>query len=193
MAETDQIKWDRKYAEGYGVAEPSPFLVEALTSGHWEISPGRALDIACGNGRNTLFLAARGFDITGIDISAVGLAEARRRALARALPVTWEAADLEKASLPTDNYKVIVNFNYLQRSLIQQIRAALRPGGFVIFDTYLIDQKKVGEPKNPEYLLAHNELLEFFRGFRVLCYREGQFPDGGKISFRAGILAQKRS
>jgi tellurite methyltransferase len=191
MAENDQSNWDKKYTEGYGGNEPSPFLVDLLTSGHWEISPGRALDVACGNGRNGLFLAEQGFNVTGIDISSAGLAEARRRAVARALAVTWEVADLEKVSLPEKHYDIIVNFNYLQRSLIPQIRSALRTGGVVIFDTYLIEQKEVGEPKNPEYLLAHNELLEFFRGFRVFCYREGRFPDGGKISFRAGILAQK--
>jgi hypothetical protein len=55
----------------------------------------------------------------------------------------------------------------------------------------LIDQQIIGHPKNPDYLLYHNELLEFFRDFRVLYYREGQFPQSG--AFRAGLLAQKPS
>jgi hypothetical protein len=115
----------------------------------------------------------------------------RRRALARSLAVSWQQADLEHLCLPQAQYDLIVNFNYLQRSLIPQIYSALNVGGLVIFDTYLIDQKEIGHPKNPEYLLAHNELLKLFRSCRVLYYREGKFVDAGESSFRAGILAQK--
>jgi hypothetical protein len=62
----------------------------------------------------------------------------------------------------------------------------------VILETYLIDQQAVGDPKNPDYLLAHNELLELFRDFRVLYYRERQFLQSGKNAFLAGLLAQKK-
>ena len=61
----------------------------------------------------------------------------------------------------------------------------------MIFETYSIDQQVIGHPANPNYLLAHNELLDHFRDFRVLYYREGKFSDGGEPSFRAGIFAQK--
>ena len=191
MARKDQIRWNRKHAEGHGAEEPSAFLIEILTSGSWPIPPGRALDIACGQGRNALFLAERGFDVTALDISPVALAEARRRALARSLTVSWQITDLEQIKLPADRYDLIVNFNYLQRSLIPQILSALKGGGYVIFETYLIDQQEIGHPKNPDYLPAHNELLDRFRACRVLCYREGKFVDGGESSFRAGILARK--
>ncbi|MBI3063320.1 MAG: methyltransferase type 12, partial [Deltaproteobacteria bacterium] len=93
--------------------------------------------------------------------------------------------------LPEATYDLVVDFNYLQRSLIPQIKAALKPGGHVIFETYLIGQEMIGHPKNPAYLLRHNELLELFRDFRVLCYREGKLSDHGEASFRAGLLAQK--
>jgi len=84
----------------------------------------------------------------------------------------------------------MVNFNYLQRSLIPQIKKSLKSGGHVIFESYLIDQRIVGHPKNPAYLLGHNELLDLFRGLRVLYYREGKFK-GGQEAYRAGIFAQK--
>ena len=71
------------------------------------------------------------------------------------------------------------------------MKSALAPGGYIVFETYLIDQQTIGHPKNPDYLLAHNELLNHFRDFRVLCYHEGKFADGGEPSFRAGIFAQK--
>ncbi len=71
-------------------------------------------------------------------------------------------------------FDLIINFNYLERSLIPKMKSALRVGGHIVFETYLIDQREIGHPKNPEYLLQHNELLDHFREFRVLCYREGK-------------------
>src|SRR5215813_13905859 len=68
----------------------------------------------------------------------------------------------------------------LQWSLVPQIKETLKPGGWVIFETYLIDQSKIGDPINPAYLLLHNELLDFFRDFRVLYYREGEFSTIGR-------------
>jgi tellurite methyltransferase len=191
MSWDDQERWDRQYAVAPGPSGPSHFLAEILSAEAWSIPPGRALDIACGMGRNALFLAVRGFEVTALDISAVALAEARRRALAKFLTVSWQQADLEQMHLPEAQYDLIVNINYLQRSLIPQIHSALTAGGHVIFETYLIDQKEIGHPKNPEYLLAHNELLDLFRACRVLYYRKGKFADRGESSFRAGILAQK--
>jgi hypothetical protein len=88
-------------------------------------------------------------------------------------------------------YDLVLNFNYLQRSLLPQIKTSLKTGGVAIYETYLIDQKEFGHPKNPDYLLGHNELLDWFRDFRVLYYREGKFSDGGEAAYRAGILAQK--
>jgi 2-polyprenyl-3-methyl-5-hydroxy-6-metoxy-1,4-benzoquinol methylase len=191
MSRHDEARWDRRHAAVPGPDGPSNFLAEMLSAEAWSIPTGRALDIACGQGRNALFLAARGFDVTAVDISSVALAEARRRALARSLAISWQLADLEQFCLPQAQYDLIVNFNYLQRSLIRQIHSALTVGGHVVFETYLIDQQEIGHPKNPEYLLAHNELLELFRSCRVLYYREGKLVEAGEISFRAGILAQK--
>jgi tellurite methyltransferase len=71
------------------------------------------------------------------------------------------------------------------------MKAALKIGGFIIFESYLIDQQTVGHPKNPNYLLQHNELLDVFRDLRVLYYREGRVISDGELSFRAGIFAQK--
>jgi SAM-dependent methyltransferase len=191
MAREDQIRWDRKHREGYATREPSAFLIEILTAGSWEIPPGRALDIATGRGRNALFLAKRGFDVEGIDISAAGLIEAERRAREESLTISWRQADLEGIELPEACYDLIVNFNYLQRSLVPQIMGALKTGGFLIFETYLIGHEAFGEPKNPAYMLGHNELLDLFRGFRVLFYREGRIIEAGITYLGAGICAQK--
>jgi tellurite methyltransferase len=191
MSIDDQIRWDKQHGAKHGSAEPCSFLAEIFAAEAWAIPGGRALDIACGKGRNALFLAERGFDVVAVDISPVALEEGRRRAAKKKLAVTWEQADLEQMQLSESAYDLVVNFNYLQRLLIPQIKAALKPGGSVIFETYLIDQPAMGHPRNPAYLLEHNELLNFFRDFRVLYYREGQFSERGERAFRAGIFAQK--
>jgi 2-polyprenyl-3-methyl-5-hydroxy-6-metoxy-1,4-benzoquinol methylase len=191
MSQNDELRWDRQHGASEGAEQPSSFLVDIFSAGIWPLVPGRALDVACGKGRNSLFLAARGFEVTGIDLSEVALAEARRRAQAKGLSISFQQADLESARLAEALYDLIIHFNYLQRSLIPQLHSALRIGGHVIFETYLIDQKEIGHPRNPEYLLAHNELLRLFSSFRVLYYREGKNIESGAASFRAGLLAQK--
>ena len=191
MSRDDQIRWDQQHADSPRTEQPSSFLREIIESDSWEIPRDRALDIACGKGRNALFLAEQGFDVVAIDISTVALEEGRRRAREKSLSLSWQQADLEQIRLPENSFDLIVNFNYLQRSLIPQLKAALKSGGHVIFETYLIDQQVIGHPKNPDYLLGHNELLDQFRDFRVRYYREGKFRDGDEPSFRAGILARK--
>ena len=191
MSGDDKTRWDRQHGLSSGADEPSGFLRQVLESDAWHVPRGLALDVAAGKGRNAIFLAEMGFSVVGIEISTIALEEARRRAAGKSLEIRWHLADLEQIELPTAAYNLIVNFNYLQRSLVHQIRRALKPQGHVIFETYLIDQQAIGHPKNPAYLLNHNELLDHFRSFRVLCYREGKYTDTGEAAFRAGIFAQK--
>ena len=73
MSQDDQIRWNRQHAESGGSEEPSRFLREVLESESWDLPPGRALDLACGKGRNALYLASRGFHVTAVDISPVAL------------------------------------------------------------------------------------------------------------------------
>jgi tellurite methyltransferase len=191
MSSDDQSRWDHQYALSPAAELPSVFLWQILDSAAWDIPRGVALDVAAGTGRNAIFLAERGFRVVAIDISSIALDEARRRAEKKSLTISWHQADLEQIELPHNTYDLIVNFNYLQRSSFPQIRKSLKADGRVIFETYLVDQQAIGHPKNPAYLLNHNELLEQFRDFRVLCYREGKYTDAKQPAFRAGIFAQK--
>jgi SAM-dependent methyltransferase len=191
MSLDDQERWDRQYAERAASERPAAFLQRILDSGHWEIPTGRALEIACGSGRNALFLAARGFQVDAVDISPIGLDQAAARAREMSLSISWQRADLQSVALPEAVYDLVVDINYLQRSLIPGLQASLKPGGWIVFETFLIDQQTIGHPKNPDYLLAHNELLGWFRGFRVRYYREGKTAEDGEAAFRAGLLAQK--
>ena len=149
MTAEDQKHWNEKHASGHGDEAPSSFLEEIFRNESWVIRPGRALDIATGRGRNAFFLAERGFRVDAMDISAVALQEARKIAEAKGLAINFIEADLEQADLPEATYNLIINFNFLERSLIPKMKSALKLGGHIIFESYLVDQRVLGHPRNP--------------------------------------------
>jgi 2-polyprenyl-3-methyl-5-hydroxy-6-metoxy-1,4-benzoquinol methylase len=165
--------------------EPSPFLVE-----HVKLLPtGRVLDVAMGNGRNSIFLAGAGFAVEGVDKSPDAVHEAIIASLKAGVSITATVADLEKEyNIAQDVYDVIICFNYLQRSLIPHIKKGIRPGGMVVYETFIVDQAQFGRPRNPAHLLEHNELLDMFRDFRCLRYSEGILAERKAI---ASLIAQK--
>jgi 2-polyprenyl-3-methyl-5-hydroxy-6-metoxy-1,4-benzoquinol methylase len=149
---------------------PSSFLVENIDL----LPKGRVLDVATGGGRNAVYLARRGFQVEGIDISREALDAARVLAEESGVSVTLRLMDLENdATLPQNAFDIIICFNYLHRPLIPLLKKALRSGGMLVYETYIVDQAQFGRPRNPKHLLQHNELLELFRDFRCLRYREG--------------------
>ncbi len=134
-----------------------------------------ALDVACGKGRNSLFLAQNGFTVTGVELNDQSIAATRAAAESLNLPVTVERIDLEtgRAELPVVGFGVVCVFYYLHRPLMQAIRNAVAPGGFVIYETFLVDQhERWGRPRRAEFALGRNELLDVFMGFRVHHYEE---------------------
>lgn len=166
-------------------SQPSEFLVENVEL----LVKGRVLDVAMGSGRNAVYLAKVGFEVEGVDISAEAVDSARRLAQENSVSILAQVGDLVKNfCIAADSYDDIVCFDYLRRSLIPQIKAGLKTNGIVVYETFIVDQAKFGRPRNPEFLLKHNELLEMFRDFRCLRYREGIFANRKAV---AGIVAQK--
>ncbi len=165
--------------------EPALFLVE-----NTELLPkGRALDVAMGTGRNAIYLAKMGFDVEGVDVSPEVVNNALESARKAGVTIRTQVADLVgNYYIEKDAYNVIICFNYLQRSLVSQIKDGLRKGGMVVYETFIVDQAKFGKPRNPDYLLKYNELLNMFRDFRCLRYREG-IIEGRKAM--ASIIAEK--
>ncbi|MBA7669160.1 hypothetical protein ES703_77288 [subsurface metagenome] len=150
---------------------------------------GRALDVAMGTGQNAIYLARMGFEVEGIDASPEAVHNALEAAQRAGVTLKAEIADLERNYLIKEGtYDVIICFRYLQRSLIPQIKDGLRKGGMVVYETFTVDQVQFGRPKNPDYLLKPNELLDMFRDFRCLFYQEG-IVDNRKAVAR--IIAEK--
>lgn len=155
------------------------------------LAPGTsALDIACGEGRNSIFLAEHGFNVTGLDISDVGLAKGRDLAMAKGVDVDFRRVDLDGYVID-GTYDLVLNFNFLLRDLIPSEVASLRPGGLLLFDTILASDELL-QSHTPSYLLQPGELNRIFSPFagEVLFSEEddsGDMPTA-RLLFRKGLL-----
>ncbi|MFT5705231.1 MAG: tellurite methyltransferase [Shewanella sp.] len=147
----------------------------------------KVLDLACGDGRNGLWFAERGYQVTFIDRSLAGI-DAR--------PTTqhfleWNLEDGSAPNLLVAEYDLILVFNYLHRPLFPQIRAAIKPGGLIIYETFIDKQAEIGRPKNPKFLLKQDELKSEFAHWSCLHYFEGEIFNHAGVSQKAQLIARK--
>jgi 2-polyprenyl-3-methyl-5-hydroxy-6-metoxy-1,4-benzoquinol methylase len=187
----DQKRWDERFREkefAFG-KEANLFLKRHIAL----LPKGKALDIATGEGRNAVFLAQHGFDVDAVDISNMGLKKVRKLAQEVGVKIHTLRVDLDTYKIKEGEYDLITNFYFLKRSLIPKIKKGLKRGGKVVFETYILEHRSLatGGPKQLKYFLKPNELLRFFDRFRILCYREGIFREGGKRKAIASLIAQK--
>ena len=170
-------KWNARYAGAgfYLGPEPSRFLSGNISLISTLLPGKKALDIACGEGRNSIFLARNGFDVTGLDISEEGLAKADRWAKTEGLSVTFRCIDLETFEF-NEFYDLIINFNFLLRGLIPMMLDALNPGGVIVFDT-ILDTPTLEGSHNRSFLLQPGELRTIFASFpgEIILYEELPF------------------
>ncbi len=171
----ERIRWNKRYSlegpEAFG-REPSDWLVD-----HADLlinePKGPALDVACGNGRNAFYLAELGFSVDAVDISDEAVTWLAEQVKQHKWSVYPKRMNLESDPLPTSKYQVIVNINYLERSIFSALKDALLPGGLLVFETLTKDQIYIlGSQINPDFTLDHNELLKHFSDMRILTYRE---------------------
>lgn len=177
-------------------SSPSPFLT---TNVHL-LPEGKVLDVATGRGRHALYLAAQGYEVIGLDRDTTALDALARTAADCHLTKlsTWEL-DLETnpdspPSLGDEIYDGILVFFYLFRPLFPSIFRALKPGGVLMYETFLIDNHRLFQhPRRKEFCLDHNELLHLTTGLRVLSYHEGPHhsasPEPSAVTAR--LVAQK--
>ena len=171
----------------HGVERPSAWLVDnagLLKRG------GRVLDVACGSGRQALWLAAAGFEVTAIDRDAEKIGRLKDTADRLGLSITVGVADLETdppPSLGSQIYDAVVVFNYLHRPLMPAIREAVKTGGRIFYETFTRRQAERGRPRNPAFLLEEGELERLMAPFTILRSREGDI-DG---RFIASVVAER--
>ena len=178
MSGADRDKWNKRYREGAYTERLHPSaLLEAWVPA---IPPGRALDVACGAGRNALYLAAQGFTVDAVDISADALTRARETAQRTALELNWVEHDLDEP-LPLDaSYQLILIVRYVNLPLIERLAASLVPGGFLVCEQHLLTEADVIGPTNPAFRVGPGDLLAAAEGLKVDYLEEGlvQEQDG---------------
>lgn len=168
----DRVAWDERYASRDLVwgAEPNRFLAEEVTA----LGPGRALDLACGEGRNALWLAERGWRVTGVDFSGVAIERARSLAGERRVEVDWVEADVVGWQPPAEAFDLVILF-YLHlpatplRQVIDHAKQALAPGGTLIVVGH--DSTNItagyGGPQDPDVLYGPEEVAADLAGLVI--------------------------
>lgn len=163
--------------------QPNRLLAEAIRG----VTPGRALDVGMGQGRNALHLAQNGWDVTGFDVAEVGLQKARERAAAAGLAIQAVHASDEEFDFGRERWDLIAVIYALEKRSVHRVRDALRPGGLVVIEA--------GHTDTSDSVMEYrsNELLEIFKSFRILRYEEtqGRYDWGPEEIRLVRLVAQK--
>ena len=193
MSERERIEWAARWAGGDYQGRNAPSLL--IVAWADRLPKGRALDLACGNGRNALYLAERGFNVDALDIAEPALKLVQNTARERGLAVNTILADLDDHPLPAETYDLITTSFYLNRSLVPRMQDALKPGGFVLHEQHYATDHDVSGPTDPDFRLRSNELLSLFPDFRVRHFSEGlaweSEREGGRLIALQQLVAQK--
>ena len=158
-------KWNERYRAGEQLFDtPSPLVTRFVA----DLAPGVALDLACGPGRNALFLAERGWRVTAVDGSPIAIAKLRERDV----QIDARVVDLERGEfqIQPDSYDLICDCLYLQRDLFPQMKIGIRTGGMAIVTVLLAG---VGTPTR----VSPGELRAYFADWNVLHYREQEVAE----------------
>jgi tellurite methyltransferase len=183
-----KVEWDQRYARSifiYGKS-PAQFLAENYQYIPFEAS---VLDMGMGEGRNAVFLAQKGYKVTGIDISSVAVKKANLLAQEFGVKIKGIVASLKEYKIPPQSFDAIICFYFVDRGLIEKIKSWLKPGGILIYEAHTVRQKNSKKRFSLEnsFYLKEQELLKLFPGMRVLKYEE---PLHEK-EFRSSIILKK--
>ena len=184
MAQKDKEKWDAKHN-----TSPIPDKPIELITNYAKLSNGKqALDIACGMGRHSKYLASLGFQVDALDISSTAIESLQCLENIRAKEVDFDTYTLEE-----NKYDLIVCTYFLQRSLFPQIKKALKVGGIFIYETYLYHPDNDKIPSNRTFLLEEGELKTTFDdSYELIHIQEWWDEDYDRSkAMKASMVARK--
>ena len=169
MSDRDREKWNQRYREGsYNRNNPVTLVEQWLPV----LPAGRALDVACGAGRNALLLAQAGCQVDAIDISSEGLALAQQEARSRGLKINWIEHDLDEPWRFAADYDVILVMWYVNLELLAELCACLAPGGYLLCEEHMRTDQDVIGPTSSDYRVAPGALREAVSGVDIVLYEE---------------------
>ena len=180
----DKERWNKRHVE-----KPMRSNVEGVIYDYVKhANVGRAIDIACGTGRNTHFLEEKGFFVEALDFSDYALSCVKDSENIEKFEVDLDEYDLKK-----NRYDLIVNCNYLNRRLMNQMKDSLKEDGLLIFETFIQAHEKAEQGSmNPAYLLDVNELLKTFCDLEIIYYEEKEGVNlRGEKNKTASLVAKK--
>ena len=189
MSEQDRIKWNQRYTEdSYHKNNPVTLVEDWLP----RLPVGRALDVACGAGRNAILMAQAGFQVDAIDISSEGLNLAKHKAEDLGLSINWIEHDLDQPYEFDTDYDLIIVLWYVDLGLISRLCDCLAPGGYLLCEEHLITDQEVIGPNSSNYRVAPGELREAVTGVDVLLYEESiELNSEGEQVASARVVAKK--
>ena len=149
------------------------------------IAAGVGLDIACGSGRDLIYLATQGWDMTGIDRSAASLQQAQQLANDSNIAINTHEIGMETGAnpfsdFPKHSFDLVTVSRYLHRPLFPYIKALIKPGGILLYQTFMMgcELSEIGHPRNPNFLLKPGELANTFSDTELLVNEETTTEDG---------------
>ncbi len=190
MSKLDRDKWNQRYTEdSYRKNNPVTLVADWLP----KVPVGKALDVACGAGRNATFLARSGFCVDAIDISSAGLERARQNASEQGLEINWIEQDLDQPFTFDTDYNLILVMWYVNLGLVRRLCDCLSPGGFLICEEHLLTDEEVIGPTSDDYRIAPGALRQAVSGLEILLYEESIEigEDDGERVASARVVARK--
>lgn len=185
MAVEDKERWNEKYQNNKIPDEPIKLITD-----YAELATGKqALDIACGMGRHSKYLASLGFEVDALDISSVALERLKK------IPnVHAKEVDFDTYTLPKEKYDLIVCTYYLERKLFPQMIEALKPSGIILFETFLHHPDNERAPSNPAFMLNEGELEATFDETCELLHIPEFWDEDylGYKTMKASMVARKK-
>lgn len=182
--------WNNRYQSRERPAEdldatPTPLVVSAASS----LTPGKALDLACGTGRSALWLAEHRWDVTAVDGAPAAIDLLQTRAATKRLKINAIVADLEKAEFQIEpsRWDLITMCYYLQRNLFEPAKFGVVPGGLLISIVHITEP---GEEET-SHRLYPGQLEKYFAGWEILYRYEGKANDAAHRRAVAEIAARR--
>ena len=184
--ESDALKWDMRYKESPAPIKPLELLRVYIA----KAKVGKALDIACGMGRNSRFMRDCGFSVESVDISSYAI-----NALQGESGINTQCVDLDTFRIPICSYDLICNSYFLDRRLFPYMIEGLKRGGILVFETFALSnvESQNAFASDSNHLLRKNELLKAFLDLEILFYEEAliERKKDSNLALVARLVAQK--